>query len=964
MASLANINSNEVIVEKTRPVTPSGNAVPDNALGVNFSGDIVTAINHRIQIFNAYGISILDVEDSVFFAQLAPDQLVFDPRIVHVPSVNRFAAIALHGTNPEHSKILVAISSSPDPMDPWHYYSFTGNACAADNNDVWLDYPDLSFTATELFVTANVFTNEDVFLGAGIWQLNLLAGMQGEDMNMTLWCQPTVDGEAGKSLVPAPALLDTGADDLWFVSTHIHNPEYPTTDTFHCWRITGPQDENPTLESFALEIPGLVLKWGQPVAQPGGELLLVNDLRVRSAFSHNGDITFALAAAKSFSAPWCTIRVYRINTSTEYVETAAPLWQVGSGYSYPKVLPWVEDPADWDGRCLVSFLKASSTDFPEVRAALLSEGLVWSPSMLIEPGTSNIGNITNYNRWGDYIDAQIRPNQGVKEIWLHAHVGEGGLYGNRVFKLVSDVLGCMDPSGCNYNSEATLDDGSCTYSPCIGCMLEGACNYNPNADVSGLCLFSGCDNPLASNFSPIASCNDGSCCFSNFLLLHMTDSYGDGWNGATYTITNASGEVIAEGTMSDGSESTASIGCSIGDCWTIQVTGGDYPNEIGWEIEQSTSPVFNWNGSTNQSIASGGANTTALFLVGDGGDASGCTDPEACNFSSNALCDDGSCCYTNCLAVHMTSTHQNGWHESIMWNIRNATSGTLAASGRMDAYGTQIDSLCLPDGCYELFYTPSSISWTATLDLVFGTDTLVPSGPASTEVSFSLGDIMPMENGGAWGCTDPSACNFQEGATCDDGSCCYEGCAVLHLLSPPEATTHFSFDDGTTWSPTGSEDTTLCFASGCHVLNTEGPQGGIWWLESTLGHYSGAVGAGPVVFAAGGSFSGCTDPLACNYVAEADCDDASCVFPECDDPTACNFVPNANCYASFVCAYSCLGCTYQSAANYQPEATTDDGSCVFPTLETPDCLGDLDSDGIIGVNDLLIILGIYGDSCG
>lgn len=954
--------SNEVMVETTVHVTPSGNAVPDNTLGVNFSGQMVTAINHRVQIFNQYGVSLLDVADTVFFAELAPDQLVFDPRIVHVPSVNRFAAIALHGTNPNHSKILVAFSSSPDPMDPWHYYSFPGNVCNTNVNDVWLDYPDLGFTATELFVTANVFGNEQ-FLGAGIWQMDLLAGMQGDDMDMTLWCQPALEDEEGRSLVPAPALLDIGANDMWFVSTHIPNSSWPITHKFHYWHITGTQTENPELVSYGTDIPDGFLKWGLPIEQPGGELLLVNDLRIRSAFFHNGNITLALAAAKEPSSPWCSVRVYRIATSNGNVEVAAPLWQVGSAYSYPKVLPWVEDPYDWDGRCLVSFLRASSSVFPEVRAALLSEELTWSPSMLIESGTSHIDNGYYHNRWGDYIDAQIRPDQGVPEIWLHAHVGEGELYGNRVYKLVSDILGCTDPSGCNFNSDATLDDGSCTYSPCVGCMLEGACNYNPNADVSGFCLLAGCENPLASNYSPIAGCDDGSCCFSNFVVLRMTDSFGDGWNGATYTITDASGEIVATGTMSGGAESTASIGCSPGACWTIEVTGGDYPNEIGWEIEQSTSVVYNWFGATPASIASGSANTTTSFIVGDGGDATSCTDPQACNYSASALCDDGSCCYENCVAVHMTSTSQYGWWETIFWHIVNAASGTIEASGRMDELGTQIDSLCLPDGCYQLSFTPDPLINGPPVAVVFGADTLADSTMPSAEWSFSFGDPVPTEEGGTGGCIDPSACNYQADAICDDGSCCYEGCAALHVFAPPGVTSHFSFDDGTMWSPTGADDTTFCFVSGCHVMVMEGAEEGIWWLESGQGNYSGSLGSGSVPFAAGGSVSGCMDDLACNYVAEADCDDDSCVFPACDDPAACNFVPNADCYASFVCAYGCLGCTYPEATNYAPTATTDDGTCEFLTLEVPDCMGDLDSDGVIGVNDLLLILGVYGDGC-
>ena len=57
----------------------------------------------------------------------------------------------------------------------------------------------------------------------------------------------------------------------------------------------------------------------------------------------------------------------------------------------------------------------------------------------------------------------------------------------------------------------------------------------------------------------------------------------------------------------------------------------------------------------------------------------------------------------------------------------------------------------------------------------------------------------------------------------------------------------------------------------------------------------------------GGDVSGCTDPEACNYVAEAMADDGSCDY--------------------FSCIVS--GCTDSVACNYNAEATADDGSCDF-----------------------------------
>ena len=52
------------------------------------------------------------------------------------------------------------------------------------------------------------------------------------------------------------------------------------------------------------------------------------------------------------------------------------------------------------------------------------------------------------------------------------------------------VEGCMDTIALNYNSYATVDDGSCEYAVVEGCMDTIAYNYNPLATVDdGSCEY-------------------------------------------------------------------------------------------------------------------------------------------------------------------------------------------------------------------------------------------------------------------------------------------------------------------------------------------------------------------------------------------------------------------------------------------------------------------------------------------
>lgn len=99
---------------------------------------------------------------------------------------------------------------------------------------------------------------------------------------------------------------------------------------------------------------------------------------------------------------------------------------------------------------------------------------------------------------------------------------------------------------------------------------------------------------------------------------------------------------------------------------------------------------------------------------------------------------------------------------------------------------------------------------------------------------------------------------------------------------------------------------------------------------------------------------GCIDPLACNYNENADTDDGSCIYPQegfdCDG----NIIPILGCTNSLDNAVP--------FSNYNPEANTDDGSCVFyycldqgalnfVCTDYPElCLGDIGAPTIYNIN--------------
>ena len=80
---------------------------------------------------------------------------------------------------------------------------------------------------------------------------------------------------------------------------------------------------------------------------------------------------------------------------------------------------------------------------------------------------------------------------------------------------------------------------------------------------------------------------------------------------------------------------------------------------------------------------------------------------------------------------------------------------------------------------------------------------------------------------------------------------------------------------------------------------------------------------------------GCTNGLACNFIPEATEDDGACEFISCSGCTyeyACNYDPEAL-YSDGSCVFGeCSGCTDSSACNFNPTVADDDGSCTYAPL--------------------------------
>ena len=362
----------------------------------------------------------------------------------------------------------------------------------------------------------------------------------------------------------------------------------------------------------------------------------------------------------------------------------------------------------------------------------------------------------------------------------------------------SSCSGCTDPLAANYDSTATIDDGSCLYADCNGIVsgtsLIDSCGVCQQAyiynfvthvptfvnDTSGIVLgpteilvmpndstnplwnssCSGCTDPLATNYDSTATIEDGSCIYPNTVYDIVSNSVDHTTLKVAVDACSLDGTLSGSGPFTLFAPTDAAFNAL--PSGTIPALLNDIPQLTGillhHVVGDSVMSTMLTNGQvvttllgTNITVT---IDTTGVYIenalvtvadvIADNGvvhviDAVllpplGCTDPTALNYDSTAAVDNGSCLYPDCNGI---------------------------------AYGTSlIDDcgVCQQGFIYDNLFASIVQYVTDTFNL-----TLSP-----TEVFLMPNsNLNPLWNSSCNGCTDPNASNYDSTAIFDDGSCIY-----------------------------------------------------------------------------------------------------------------------------------------------------------------------------------------------
>ena len=280
-----------------------------------------------------------------------------------------------------------------------------------------------------------------------------------------------------------------------------------------------------------------------------------------------------------------------------------------------------------------------------------------------------------------------------------------------------DVFGCTIEEACNYNPEATVDDGSCDFTSCLnfGCTDDTACNYDPEAQF-----------------------NDGSCEYANFPYNCAGDCVNDDDGDGVCNEFEVPGCTDEAACNYDEAATDDNGTCQYLDA--LGICGGDCQEDA------------NANG------------------VCDVFEVAGCTDANACNYVPLASLEDGSCLYPeanyDCDGNCLDDVDGDG-----VCDVDEVPGCTDLAASNYDPEATDDDGSCVYDveGCTD--ETACNYNPMATVDdgaCVYPEEFYSCDGNCLNDAD---GDGVCDELE-VVGCQDEAACNYNEEAT-DEGECEY-----------------------------------------------------------------------------------------------------------------------------------------------------------------------------------------------
>ncbi|MFN9320052.1 MAG: T9SS type A sorting domain-containing protein [Chitinophagales bacterium] len=380
----------------------------DNDVAIGIDGTILSAVNTNIQIFTEAGILRTSKSLATLASSLGSLSQNSDPRVLYDPKADRYIMVWFSGVVSSTNKIIVGFTKTNDPAGAWNFYTLNG---ASFNDSTWSDYPIISFSNKDLFITFNqVKDNISWTIGfkqSVIWQLDKQKGYDGDSLKFTLWSDIKNNGRNLRNICPAKYQTTEPDSNMYFLS--VRNVD-ASNDTIFLLEI------NNTYASGKAQLKQRILKspvkYGFPPnafqSKVGGKIqqLMTNDARVLAAIYENGNIHFGsnsiLQGDITSTVMLSTIK----NVQTTNPKVEAKLLNIpGMEFGYPSMAYTGVDPLDH--KVMYSFSHCRIDSFPGTSVIYKDAKDNFSKLLIIKEGESIVNAFSDsIERWGDYTNMQ------------------------------------------------------------------------------------------------------------------------------------------------------------------------------------------------------------------------------------------------------------------------------------------------------------------------------------------------------------------------------------------------------------------------------------------------------------------------------------------------------------------------------------------------------------------------------
>ena len=423
---------------------------PDNYCAVSNGNKAVAVMNSNIAIHDAntgayeYRKSLMAYSAAVGLNNSGVGGGVnyrFDPKVIYDPQADRFISVMLNSTN-QHNWIVVGFSKTNDPSGDWNFYKFYGDLFA---DTTWFDYPAISITKNEFFLTGNqIKYNESWQAGFKqtlIYQIRKEEGYNGDSLlTYQIWDNIKFNDRSLRCLYPLKPGAALEEKEQYFLSNRNFDMSNDSIFLVKVPDTIGSADTVLTITPLISSLP-----YGVPpnALQPDTTKdLATNDGRVLGGFVKGDELQFVSTTTNAANGASAIYHGVIANFRTTPTVSAQIISIDTLDFGYPNIS--YTGNVGGLNTSIITYEFSGRRTFPGY-GAVFCDGAGYSDMLKIKTGDNSIRLLSGREqRWGDYSGSQ--PDwDSPGAIWVEGIFGRKDFrYGNYMARLTAPHFTAVD----------------------------------------------------------------------------------------------------------------------------------------------------------------------------------------------------------------------------------------------------------------------------------------------------------------------------------------------------------------------------------------------------------------------------------------------------------------------------------------------------------------------------------------